>query len=778
MFLSPKAELLRSGLLTVLLCGLLSALASCGGGSARSDSEPGAQPRLSPPAATQLPNLQQALEEGRPQAFSLSAAPGLQPLANPAQRRASSVDLPLDLNQANLLGSTVDAGGLHLDSTDGSLSAAYFVVNVDYNDRAVQFLAPYRLTPTRGAGDGAVWVGFADFKTGRWVFSDAPLTEFSRNFDVYLDRNSADYQGRFLFCLAVQSGQSADITALSLEYPDAPAPGEAVRYLQPITARDGTLLGTDIYLPYFYNNAVEEQLAPPPHPAVLVRTPYDKAEIDPTLINLAPQTYTVALVQYFRGRRFDSGQLPDSGGEESLFRDHAGPDHFDSIDTVDWLEGRNFYNGQLALYGISALGIATWQSLPELGSRVDFVFTQISAADPFGYAAFQNGCFAKYNMEGFLGVNQYPASLLDEALSAYASQDSAYFSAVDFNSRAAEVQSPGIHETGWWDADVEETIRSWRAVNSSGGAGAAGQQQLVIGPWSHSTLRGNEVGILSFPDTDDLHDPGEQPSERDGFLLALSSLGRYLPLAAPDNKVYYYIIGNEGSTAAHNNVWRESSDWPPPEASLSRTWYMDLGTLEDAAPVPENLATWQGDPVDPMPTLGGALLPFGLLPQGPQDVSPLLLRNDCVLWTSAALAEDTTLAGEALARLNVIPHNDDTDIVVRLIDIYPDNGQKIPVAENIVRLSWYLEQQGQGPPQAFQEYSLDVSIGQRAYTFAAGHAIGLMLCSADYPRYELNPGNGNPLPDGETDEFLTVDLREGGAEASSLTLQILPQPVM
>ncbi len=773
MFLSPKAEPLRSGLIAMLLCGLLAALASCGGG--RSPALSGGA-GLAPPSAAQLPSLQEALEEGRLQSLSLSADPALQPLANPAQRRASAVSLDLDLSQANLLGSTADAGGLHLDATSRQLSAAYFVVNVDYNDRAVQYLAPYRLTPTRGGGEGAVWVGFADFKAQRWVFSDAPLSEFSRNFDVFLDRNAADVNGRFLFCLAVQSGQSADITALALEYPEAPPPGEAVRYLQPITARDGTVLGTDIYLPYYYANVVEEQLAPPPHPAVLVRTPYDKAAIDPTLINLAPSAYTVALVQYFRGRRFDSGQLPDSNGAETLFRDHAGPDFFDTIDTVNWLEGRNFYNGQLALYGPSALGIAAWQSLPELGDRVDFVFTQVSSADPFNYAAFQNGCFCKYNMEGFVGLNDYPQSLLDDALQAYSSQDSAYFSAVDFTGRAGEARSPGIHETGWWDADVEETIRSWRAFNSSGGVGAAGEQQLVIGPWSHSTLRGNQVGILSFPDTDDSHDPGEQPSERDGFLLALSKLGRYLPLAAPAEKVYYYIIGAEGSTSGLNNIWQASADWPPVEASASRSWYLELGTLSDNPPAAGPVAFWQSDPADPMPTLGGALLPFGVLPEGPQDVSPLLLRGDQVFWSSAPLAEDTTLAGEALAHLNLTAHNTDADVVLRLVDLYPDNGQKIPVAENIVRLSYVLAQAGSGPLVEGQEYGLDISIGQRAYTFAAGHSIGLMLCSADYPRYELNPGNGNLLPDGQSDETLTVDLSEGGEEPSSLTLQLLPQP--
>jgi predicted acyl esterase len=110
-----------------------------------------------------------------------------------------------------------------------------------------------------------------------------------------------------------------------------------------------------------------------------------------------------------------------------------------------------------------------------------------------------------------------------------------------------------------------------------------------------------------------------------------------------------------------------------------------------------------------------------------------------------------------------------------LYDQYPAAGPAIPVADSIMRLSHYLEENELGPVVPNTEYVLNFRVGQRAYNFESGHQIGLLICSTNFPRFDINPGNGEAFFDILTAETLDTSLREGGPEPSSLTLQTIPQ---
>jgi len=63
-------------------------------------------------------------------------------------------------------------------------------------------------------------------------------------------------------------------------------------------------------------------------------------------------------------------------------------------------------------------------------------------------------------------------------------------------------------------------------------------------------------------------------------------------------------------------------------------------------------------------------------------------------------------------------------------------------------LSWYLEQEGLGSVVPGTVYELEIEIGHRAHVFSTSHRIGLVVQSSNYPRFDLNPGNGDPFFDG------------------------------
>ncbi|MDD5703058.1 MAG: CocE/NonD family hydrolase, partial [Dehalococcoidales bacterium] len=114
--------------------------------------------------------------------------------------------------------------------------------------------------------------------------------------------------------------------------------------------RDGTVLRADIYRPE------SEQK----YPAILNRTPYNKAtmvEYNNNFMQLldAVQSGYAMVVQDVRGRFASEGVW--NGGDPSFSQE--GPDGYDS---VEWLAGQTWCDGNVGLAGASQCGALQWIS--------------------------------------------------------------------------------------------------------------------------------------------------------------------------------------------------------------------------------------------------------------------------------------------------------------------------------------------------------------------------------------------------------------------------------
>mgnify|MGYP002078014823 CR=1 FL=1 len=84
----------------------------------------------------------------------------------------------------------------------------------------------------------------------------------------------------------------------------------------------------------------------------------------------------------------------------------------------------------------------------------------------------------------------------------------------------------------------------------------------------------------------------------------------------------------------------------------------------------------------------------------------------------------------------------DTDIVVRLCDLYPD-GRSILIAEGGCRLGVIKHETGiQSDHKPGEVARVDVDLWATSFVFAKGHAIRVSVSSSSYPRYEKNPNVG------------------------------------
>jgi putative CocE/NonD family hydrolase len=166
-------------------------------------------------------------------------------------------------------------------------------------------------------------------------------------------------------------------------------------------------------------------------------------------------------------------------------------------------------------------------------------------------------------------------------------------------------------------------------------------------------------------------------------------------------------------------------------------------SLSTSPPVTAGQISFPYAPSDPSPTTGGLTMFFGLdLFHGPIGQEPVVERPDAIVFQSNPLNECLLIQGRAQITLQVSTDRNDTDFAVRLVDIFP-NGTLFLLGDGIRRLK--LRDSFTTPQLAEPGtvYSVDVKITNTlAYRVDAGHRVGIIITSSNYPRYDRNPNTG------------------------------------
>jgi len=116
-------------------------------------------------------------------------------------------------------------------------------------------------------------------------------------------------------------------------------------------------------------------------------------------------------------------------------------------------------------------------------------------------------------------------------------------------------------------------------------------------------------------------------------------------------------------------------------------------------------------------------------------------------WQTAVLDRDLTIDGEVLAHLFASTTGSDSDWVVKLIDVYPDNnpedpkmnGYQLMIVDEIFRgryLHSFARPQPITPNQV-NEYVIDLRANN--HTFKQGHRLMVQVQSTWFPLYDRNP---------------------------------------
>ena len=501
-----------------------------------------------------------------------------------------------------------------------------------------------------------------------------------------------------------------------------------------IEMRDGVKLATDVYLPSDFSDKI---------PALLIRTPYKKDDLK-DIGNYISQTYTMAVViQDMRGRFSSEGKF-------CFFRCDGGGDLQDGIDTIEWIRDQVWASGKIATYGGSALGITQYM-LASTGVDLSAMVVEVATADLYGGIAFQNGCFRKADVEGWLnGINE--GWVLDE-IKTHTLYDS-YWDVVDVTDNFNKVNVPTIHRGGWYDMFLQGTIDAYTGYKNLGGEGAKKYQKLIIGPWVHGGVPADstKIGDLTFP-------ANAKDIPQEWLSVILIWINHFLGLQPdPDYinslpNVIYYTMGDVKDPKAPGNEWRTADDWPVPAANMRMYLHPSNRLSYDCPSVDDAYSQYRYDPQNPTPTIGGNNLGIANGPKAQNDVEQ---RGDVLVFTTDVLTEPVEITGRIKAHIFTSIDTKDTDIMVRLTDVYPD-GKSYLIVDGAQRLASMKSRDKLEFVKTGEIVEAVIDLWSTSIIVNKGHRIRAIVSSANYPRFEKNLNDGSSY--GENGTSTPVNVR-------------------
>ena len=504
-----------------------------------------------------------------------------------------------------------------------------------------------------------------------------------------------------------------------------------------VRMRDGVVLAANVFHPAG---------AREPLPVVLIRQPYGK---DDHPFMHARGTYWarkgyVCVVQDVRGKYGSEGVWEPVVNEAT-----------DGWDTLDWVAGRPWCNGDIGMAGESYYGMTQWAVAGSGHPHLRCVAPGDTAADLYR-AAYPGGAFAlmvmgewAYEMNARTLRNPFrfdpwhlPVADADEAAGAVSPAFKDFIGHPcrdDFWERRdlsrGGVTVPALHWSGWYDVMLDGTLDGWRAATTRHGGSEA--QQLVIAPTDHALtpLTSGRVGRFEVERDCWSFDRVERFFER---WLRGSSNG-----ADRDPRVQVYVVG------AHR--WRTADTWPLPGTEPTRFYLHSRGTATTAgegvlsreAPADEASDSFSYDPDDPLAYWVTRSL--WDVASELDDRRPIETRPDVLVYSTAPLAADLEVAGPLSAMFYVSSSATATDFTAALVDVFPDGYAQL-VQEGIARVPAV---NGDGAPpggEALRDddgaFELAVDLCAAGHLFGAGHRVRLEVSSSNFGRYDRNLNTG------------------------------------
>ncbi|MEX1128602.1 MAG: CocE/NonD family hydrolase [Vicinamibacterales bacterium] len=561
--------------------------------------------------------------------------------------------------------------------------------------------------------------------------------------------------------------------------------------------RDGVRLATDIYRP---------KNADGPVPTVLVKTPYNFNYWD--VRNGVPSDMSAALTAIKRGYAYvvqnERGHFFSEGNYDIL-----GPPATDGYDAIDWITKQAWSNGKIGATGcsstaeyqpaVAALGHKGFAAMNVQGfgagvGRVGPYYEQgnwyrggavqmlfitwiygqqnqvrpmfprdtpqadlVAASRLFDLAPqmprvdWSKGLWHLPVQDILKAVDAPRGIFADEMPVATggrmiqrAPNDPAWYKGGLWHDDMT-LDLPGLWQMSWYDVSVGPNLAMYNHVRKTASKEVADQQWAIIAPVGHCGFtRATENTVVGERSMGDARlDYAEiMYGFFDRFVKGVTNT-RIDKLA----KVTYFTMGS--------NTWQTSDTWPPAGAAPV-TYYLSSGgkantlkgdgVLTSAPPVQDQPDRFTYDPMKPVPSVGGNVCCTGnAITAGSFDQRENESRADVLVYTSEPFKDGLELSGPIVPTLYVSSDAKDTDVTVKVLDVYPD-GRAYNLDESIQRMRY---RDGYDKPAVWMEkgkvYKVTLQPLTTSNYFAPGHRLRIEVSSSNFPRFDrnLNTGGNN-----------------------------------
>jgi uncharacterized protein len=576
------------------------------------------------------------------------------------------------------------------------------------------------------------------------------------------------------------------ICAVAQQTPSQP-PAKPIFKLQEvmIPVRDGVRLQTVILTP------VDQ---PGPLPILFRRTPYGvpakpPEQMPPFMKELAQDGY-IFVIQNLRGRFKSEGTFNLSSWVD-LADPKATNETTDAYDSIDWLvKNVPNNNGNVGMFGVSYDGLTTALALLHPHPALKAISEQASPVDQwmndddhrygalresydFEYAVMEQADKNKNTHFDFETYDTYQWYLdlgpLSNINTKYLHGSIPYWNASidhpdydEFWKKEAWVSQlhsstvPNLNVAGFWDQ--EDPWGPWQIFRHAEENDPQHTNFMVAGPWYHGewwTPKGDSIGLIPFAG----HETAREFREN---------------IEAPFFRYYLHGKGEKPAWQAStfqsgSNTWHTYPAWPPKNAKPTNLYLHADGKLSFTAPEEsrngKDYREYVSDPANPVPYRQRPITPT--YPAGDwrtwevADQRFVDHRPDVLSFVSDLLDHDLTVTGPLAASLFASTSGTDSDFIVKLIDVYPDNAQKnewnpddgprpgqyaqslngyeLPIAMEVRRGRYLSSYEKPQALKANQPTEWNIPLRDHDHVFLKGHRIMVQIQSTWFPVIDRNP---------------------------------------
>lgn len=336
-----------------------------------------------------------------------------------------------------------------------------------------------------------------------------------------------------------------------------------------------------------------------------------------------------------------------------------------------------------------------------------------------------------------------------------------------------EFEKPAYWFVSWYDVSTSPNLAMYNHIRANAKDPKVRENQyLVIAPTLHCAFtRATENTIVGERSMGDPRLPYHDMTFN-WFDFWLKGDQDQSPEKMP--RVQYFTMGS--------NKWQSSDTWPPKEAVMT-TYYLNSagkansrlgdGVLATKKSGKDNPDTFTYDPMNPVNSYGGNVCCTGNAVQGGSfDQQEMELREDILVYTSEPLENGIEVSGFIEAKLFLSSDVKDTDLTIKLIDVYPD-GRAYNLDETIQRVRYREGYENEVGMEKGKVYEVNMTPMSTSNYFEKGHRIRIEVSSSNFPRFDRNMNTGGNTYDETEGVIATNTIHHSAKYPSSISLPII-----